>query len=50
MVNLSLNKLKTIAKIRGITYYKSMSEERLLSVLIESESVKKNQKNFMMQK
>ena len=46
MVNLSLNKLKTIANIRGITNYKSMSEERLLSVLIESESVKENQKNF----
>ena len=46
MVNLSLNELKTVAKIRGIKGYKSMSEERLLSVLNESESVKESEKNF----
>ena len=33
MVNLSLNELKTIKKIRGIKAYKSISERRLLSVL-----------------
>ena len=33
MVNPSLNELKTIVKIRDIKGYKSMSEERLLSVL-----------------
>ena len=37
MVNLSLNELKTIAKNRGIKGYKSISEERLLSVLNGSE-------------
>ena len=41
MVNLSLNELKT-----GIKGYKSASEERLLSVLNESESVKENETNF----
>ena len=46
MINLSLKELKTIAKIRGIKGYKSMSEERLLSVLNESESVKESEKNF----
>ena len=46
MVNLSLNELKTIAKISGINGYESMSEERLLSVLNESEPVKESEKNF----
>ena len=46
MVNLSLNELKIIAKIKGIKKYKSMSKERLLSVLNESESVKESEKNF----
>ena len=46
MVNLSLNELKTITKIRGIKGYKSMSEERLLSVLNGSESVKESEKIF----
>ena len=46
MVNLSLNELKTISKIRGIKGYESMSEERLLTVLNESESVKEIEKNF----
>ena len=38
--------MKTIAKIRGINGYNSMSEERLLSVLNESESEKESAKNF----
>ena len=46
MVNLPLNELKTIAKIRGIKSYKSIFEERLLSVLNESESVKESAKKF----
>ena len=33
-------------KKRGIKGYKSMPEERLLSSLNESESVKENQENF----
>ena len=36
MLNLLSNELKAIAKIRGIKGYKNMSEERLLSSLIES--------------
>ena len=39
MLKLSLNKLKLVAKNRGIKDYKSMSKERLLSALGESESV-----------
>ena len=39
MLNLSLNELKLVPKRRGIKDYKSMSKERLLSVLSESESV-----------
>ena len=46
MLNLSLNKLKVIAKIRRIKGYKSMSEERLIYSINESESVKKSEKNF----
>ena len=46
MVNLLLNELKTIAKIRDVKGYKSISEERLLIVLTESESVKESEKNF----
>ena len=47
MVNLSLNDLKTIFKKKtGIKDYKSMYEERLLSVLNESKLVKENGKNF----
>ena len=45
MLNLSLNELKLVAKSRGIKGYKSMSKERLLSVLRESELVG-NEKNF----
>ena len=40
MLNLSLNELKLIAKIRGIKGYESMSEDKLLSAPNESESVK----------
>ena len=40
MLNLSLNELKQITKMRRITGYKNMSKERLLSVLDESESAK----------
>ena len=39
MLNPSLNKLKLLAKNRGIKDYKSMSTKRLLSALGESESV-----------
>ena len=46
MVSLSLNELKTIAKTRGIKGYKRMSEERILSVLNETDSVKESEKNF----
>ena len=49
MVNLSLNELKKTALIRGINGCKSMSEERLLSVLNESESVKESERILMMQ-
>ena len=57
IINLSLNKLKRIVKIRCIKGYKNLSKERLLSALNESELVeseenfhdgriKKNQKRF----
>ena len=39
MLNLSLKELKLVAKSRGIIGYKSMSKERLLSALSESELV-----------
>ena len=39
MLNLALNELKLVAKLRGIKGYKSMSKEKLLSALSESESV-----------
>ena len=38
MLNLSLNELKQMAKMRGIKDYKSMSKERFLSALNESKS------------
>ena len=38
-LNLSLNELKLVAKSRSIKGYKSMSKEKLLSALSESESV-----------
>ena len=40
MLNLSLNELKQIAKVRCIKGYKNMSKERLLNSLDESESAK----------
>ena len=40
MVNQSLNELKLIAKFRGIRGYESMSEDKLLSALNASKSVK----------
>ena len=40
MVNLSLNELKLIAKIRGIKGYERMSEDKLLSALNALKSVK----------
>ena len=46
MLNLSPKELKAIAKIRGIKGYKSMSEDRLLSALKISESLKESEKNF----
>ena len=39
MVNLSRNELKLVAKSRGIKSYRSISKERLLNVLSESETV-----------
>ena len=45
MINLSLDELKLIAKSRHIKDNKSMSKERLLSALNESELVK-SEKNF----
>ena len=40
MLNLLLNELKQIAKMRRIKEYKSMSKERILNTLDESESAK----------
>ena len=40
MLNLSLNELKQIAKMRDIKGCNNMSKERLLSVLSKSESAK----------
>ena len=38
MLNLSLNELKLVAKIKGVKGYKSMSKEKLLTALSESKS------------
>ena len=48
MLNLSLNELKQIPKMRRIKNYKNMSKERLLSALIESErnSIERSVNNF----
>ena len=40
MLNLSLNELKQIAKMRRIKGYKNISKEILLNALDESESAK----------
>ena len=52
MLNLSLNELKQIAKMRRIKGYNNMSKERLLSVLCESKSAKsrKNLNNAKIKK
>ena len=42
MLDLSLKELRAIAKIRGIKDHKSMSKDKLLSILHKSEQVKKN--------
>ena len=44
MENLT-DELKQIAKLRGIKDYKSMSEERLISSINESKTVKENNFN-----
>ena len=41
MLDLSLNELRPIAKIRDIKDYKSMSKDKLLSIVDKSEQVKK---------
>ena len=46
MLNLSPEELKASAIIRGIKGYKSMSEDRLLSALKASESLKESEKKF----
>ena len=46
MPNVSLDKLKTVSKIRGIKGYESMSEERLLNPLNKSELMKESENNF----
>ena len=43
-LELSLEELKAIAKIRGITGYKSMSEGELLNAINLSKPVKQNKK------
>ena len=45
MLKLSLNVLKRIAKMRGIKSYKSISEEKLISSINQSEPVIESQKN-----
>ena len=46
MLNLLLNELKQISKMRWIKVYKGMSEERLINSINESEPVKESEKNF----
>ena len=46
MLKLALNELKQIEKMRGIKGYKSMSEERLVSSVKESESEEESENNF----
>ena len=46
MLKLALNELKQIAKMRGIKDCKSMSEERLVSYIKESESEEGSENNF----
>ena len=42
MLNLSLKKLRLVAKNRGIKGHKSMSKDRLLSMLNTPEPIKQN--------
>ena len=46
MLNPPLSELKLIAKSRGMQGYKSICEDRLLSALNVSESVKESEKNL----
>ena len=46
MLKQALNELKQIEKMRGIKGYKSMSEERLVSSIKESESEEESENNF----
>ena len=46
MLNLSVKELKLISENRGIKDYKSMFEDRPLSALKASESLKESEKNF----
>ena len=46
ILKLSLNVLKRIAKIWGIKSYKSISEEKLISSINQSEPVIESEKNF----
>ena len=47
MQNLSPNELKPVERIRSIKGYESMSEDKLLSTLIASKSVKKVKRILM---
>ena len=46
MIKLSLNELKLIRECRGMKGYKSISDDRLLSALKASESLKESENNF----
>ena len=49
MLKVALNKLKKIAKMRGVKGYKSMPEELLAGSLYESDSVKEVKRILMVQ-
>ena len=46
MLKLALNELKQIEKMRDIKGYKSLSEERLVSSIKESQSEEESENNF----
>ena len=50
MLGTTLDKLKLVAKGRGIKNYKSMSEERLLSALGKQKFIKNNFDNEILKK
>ena len=50
MLGITLDKLKFVAKSRGIKGYKSMSEERLLSALSKPKLIKSNFDNERLKK